>query len=452
MPNSIITATSTFDLIKNPITTELITGVEFRYWQADHFSESNDFHYAANESTTEYLIYDKSQIRYDYSSIVQNLSCYWRLNISPSEKFKIMADIQAAQYYSEVEENPIQLFDYGTGEYLDEYIYNTKDMVDADGVKMFNEEDFKRTWSFISPKFGLNYKATDKFSMFVNYSIAHKEPKVSDWYSYTYGPNQDGYLGGVQVKELKPEKVITYEFGYTFRDFDKKINLNIYRTYYLDKIGRVTMPVDGEEQTITANYGDATHQGIELSTSGKTSGFDYYASGTISRNRWNKMDVESIGSTPAEELLGNVVPYSPERMASGSLGYTFDYLANEGSLRYGMDFKWWDDYYCNMANEYDRPVEYIDENGDKYYVTETFSSELPYFLTMGANITYKCKFFNKDLMIKLDINNFNNRDENYTKGYVGADYGRNDYLLDEYNLYVVPAPLLNIATTFEIKF
>ena len=97
-------------------------------------------------------------------------------------------------------------------------------------------------------------------------------------------------------------------------------------------------------------------------------------------------------------------------------------------------------------------MEYIDEDGDPYYVTETFSSELPYFLTLGANITYKCKFMTKDMMIKLDINNINNRDENYTKGYVGADYGRDDYLLDEYNLYVVPAPLLNIATTVEIKF
>jgi outer membrane receptor protein involved in Fe transport len=433
---------------------EVIAGYEFRYWLADHLAESNYFHYAANDTLTDvYNVYDDCQRRYDYSSSVRNISGFARFNISPTEKVNFMLDIQSAQYYSEVEENPVQLFDFGTGEFLDEYIYNTKEMTEDDTL-MFNDDDFNRTWEFVSPKFGVNYKATDQFSLFANYSIARKEPKVRDWYSYTYGPNQDGYVNGVQIKELKPEKVVTYEFGYTYRDFNRKINLNVYRTYYLDKIGSVTFPVDGEEQTLTANYGDATHQGIEMSFSGKTGGFDYGLSGIISRNRWNKMDVEKIGNTPAEELIGNVVPYSPEKTAAGNLSYTFSYLPNEGSLEIGTEFKWWDEYYCNEANEFERPiVDYIDEDGNEHYTEATFSSQLPHFFTLGFEATYKCKIFNnKELMIKMDFNNVNNREENYTKGYVGADYGRNDYMLDEYNLHVVPAPMFNIATTVEIKF
>ncbi|MDP8211396.1 MAG: TonB-dependent receptor [Candidatus Stygibacter australis] len=433
---------------------EVIAGYEFRYWMADHYVESNDFHYAANDSLTDaYNIYDQTQVSSDYSSSVRNLSGFCRFNISPSEKINFMADVQAAQYYSEVEENPIQIFDFGTGQFLDEYIYNTKEMTDNDTL-LFDDEDYKRTWEFVSPKFGMNYKASDKFSMFVNYSIAKKEPKVRDWYSYKYGPNQDGFVDGVQIKELKPEKVVTYEFGYSYRDFNRKINLNIYRTHYLDKIGSVTMPVDGEEQTLTTNYGDATHQGIELSFSGKSMGFEYGLSGTLSRNRWNKMNAETIGNTPAEELIGNVVPFSPEQMASGNLAYTFKYLPNDGSLKVGTDFKWWDEYYCNEENEYERPiVDYIDENGVTHYTEATFDSKLPHFFTVNMSVTYDCVVFgNKELMVKVDFKNVNNRDENYTKGYVGTDYGRNDYMLDEKNLYVVPAPKFNIATTVELKF
>ncbi|MCF7912375.1 MAG: TonB-dependent receptor [Candidatus Cloacimonetes bacterium] len=428
---------------------EVIAGYEVRYWLADHFAESNYFHYAVSDTLTDvYNIYDKSQIRYDYSSSVRNVSSFARFNISPSEKINFMADIQAAQYYSEVEENPIQIFDFGNGEYLDEYFYNTKDTL------LYDEEDYKRTWEFISPKFGLNYKASDKFNMFINYSIANKEPKVYDWYSYTYGPNQDGFIDGVQIKELKPEKVVTYEFGYSYRDFDRKINLNIYRTHYLDKIGKVTMPVDGEEQTLTTNYGDATHQGIEMSFSGKSLGFDYGLSGTISRNRWNKMNAETIGNTPAEELIGNVVPYSPEKMASGNLAYTFKYLPNDGSLKVGADFKWWDEYYCNEENEYNKfVIDFIDENDVVHYTEKTFSSQLPHFFTVNLEATYRCVIFgDKELMVKLDLNNINNREDNYTKGYIGKDYGRNDYLFEKYNLYVVPAPMFNIATTVEFKF
>ena len=433
---------------------EVIAGYEFRYWLADHLAESNYFHYAAPDSLEDpYYIYPKTQLRYDYSSSVRNLSGFCRFNISPSEKINFMADIQAAQYYSEVEENKVQLFDYGTGQFLDEYIYNTKEMTDNDTL-LFDDDDFKRTWEFISPKFGMNYKASDKFSMFVNYSIAKKEPKVKDWYSYSSGPNQDGFVKGVQVKELKPEKVVTYEFGYSYRDFNRKINLNIYRTHYLDKIGKVKMPVEVEEQTLTTNYGDATHQGIELSFSGKSMGFDYGLSGTLSRNRWNKMNAEEIGYDSAEDFIGKVVPYSPEQMASGNLAYTFKYLPNEGSLKVGADFKWWDEYYCNETNEYERPVvDYIDDNDVTHYTEATFDSQLPHFFTVNMSVTYNCVVFgNKELMVKVDLNNINSREDNYTKGYVGKDYGRNDYMLEELNLYVVPAPLFNLATTVEFKF
>jgi outer membrane receptor protein involved in Fe transport len=431
---------------------EVITGYEFRYWLADHFAESNYFHYAQNESSTDYMIYDETQKRYDYSSIVRNLSGYCRLKISPTEKINLMADIQAAQYHSEVEENLIELFDFGAGVFVDEFIYNTRNMMDGDSL-MFSDEDYKRTWEFISPKFGVNYKLSDKFSVFGNFSIAHKEPKVRDWYSYIYGPNQDGYVEGIQVRKLKPEKVITYEMGYSLRDYDKKVNLNIYRTSYLDKIGRVVMPIAGEEQTLTTNYGDATHQGVELSFSGNKSGFDYNASATLSRNRWNKMTAETIGNISADELIGKVIPFSPERMASGNLGYTIKHLPNNGSLRLGLDFKWWDEYYANELNEYQRPVQFVDEDGNFYYETVEFSSKLPHFFTIGAEVTYKCEIFNdKLLMLKINLNNLNNRESNYTKGYVGKDYGRNDYMIEQNNLYVVPAPLFNLAITLELKF
>jgi outer membrane receptor protein involved in Fe transport len=164
------------------------------------------------------------------------------------------------------------------------------------------------------------------------------------------------------------------------------------------------------------------------------------------------MEAETIGYTPADELIGNVVPYSPERMASGGIGYTIKHLGRDGNLRIGLNMKWWDEYYCNEENRYSRPVQYIDEEGNYYYQEETFSSKLPYFFTIGAEAKYEFRLMGSDCMLKLDFNNINNREENYNKGYVGTDYGRNDYLLDEKNLYVVPAPLFNIASTFEIKF
>lgn len=473
---------------------KLVIGGEMRNWNADHIGKRENFRHYNPEFTDNVETYEEIQTTYDYTTDVLNMSAFTRIQIKPTEKINILLDGQYARYSSQVDENPIEIYDMGTGEPTGYYFYSTKEMtevVEQDTILKFSEGDYKKVFSFFSPKLGINYNLSEYFNVMANYSLAYKEPRTSDWYSGYNGPDGNQmYIKNIVLQdsvgnyynqdeehfygELKPEKINTIEFGIGYDGVYFDIDANYYISEYEDKIERVNLPVTEEyyhaaedsigineyDANLTLNAGKARHQGLELSTKFKLNNFDSSASLTLSKNRWVSMNVDEIFGGSAEDMIGKVVPNSPETMANASIGYTFKELPLNGKLRIGFTGKYWDDYYANYTNEY--YSNYI-LDGTNYIAdtTSVTSSKLPYFIEFGTNIKYSFNIGGTEAFIRLDVNNVFNRENflsanvrtDYNRGYYdGNDEWQDDYLTGNEYMYVTPAPLLNVFLTMEVKF
>ena len=187
----------------------------------------------------------------------------------------------------------------------------------------------------------------------------------------------------------------------------------------------------------TLNAGKALYHGVEFELSGTYKLFDYGGSLTFSRNRWKKMNVKAIFEVPSEDVVGKVVPFSPERMASLNLGYHFT-VHRDHHYRMGIRFNYWDEYYGTYSNNY------IKEDGT------VEDAKLPMFLDISVQMSFTKSLPNADLIFRIDANNLLNRKDNYMRAQYTIDYTRNDFLAGKYHWYVLQAPLLNIFLTAEV--
>jgi outer membrane receptor protein involved in Fe transport len=417
---------------------KIVVGGEWRYWRATHIAQSWNMRYNGG-------VYAQHQDRYNYDGIVSNLSGFVRAQIQPIPELTLLLDGQYASYSSRVEENPIQIFDYQKGLFTDNWIYATKDN--------FEEEDYEKTFEFLSPKAGVNYNITEYLNVLANFSIANKEPRLTDWYSRSGGP--DDYqtwtdsLDVTHVEELDPEKAITMEFGIGYEGVGWNLSTNFYMTDYEDKLESTYLE---EGETVTINAGSARHQGVELAAGFLFGNIDGNISATYAQNRWTEVDVDEIFGKDAEDIVDKVVPFSPEQMANFGFGYTFNLPG--GDLRIGLSGNWWDEYYGSYTNdfytEYDPPVNYWE---DPIPVESSLTdAKLPYFFALNSDISYAFKLGSKNASIRLDLKSINNREDNYTRAYWGKDYGRDDILNGINYMYVTPAPLFNAFLTAEVKF
>jgi len=504
----------------------VIIGGEGRFWQADHYKEGSDFLHYNPEDADSVSSFDAYMRDYDYSSKVLNTSGFARTKInipfdSVIQNINIMLDGQYAVYHSEVEENLIKFFDPIQGEFIDEGYYSSKmdsidvwvheDNGDSTLVRQtkFDDDDYKRTFDFFSPKFGVNVNIDDNWNVLANYSIVYKEPKLSNWYDRSEGPGMNQLDDIGREYDITPEKASTIEFGVGYKNGDLKADLTMYSTKYVDKIESVTFGQGDQLTTATINAGEATHQGIELSFSSTFGNFDTNASTTLSKNRWGALNFDKIFYEDAADVEDKVVPFSPEKMASGGIGYTFQEMPLNGTLRIGLNGKWTDDYFTTYDNVYCKQLYYFDDDGNfqsigehefvenadgeghydlnpdtgEYYTnfqnTGEYdrewilrSSKLPAFLELNGSLSYKFNIGNHEAAIKLNVNNILNKKDNYSKAYITRAYGMqikqadgsfDDPVFGEaatsgnstgggYYPYLSPSPLLNIFLTLEYKF
>ncbi len=449
-----------FDLIST------FVGGEFRRWDAEHYAEVKDLRYYNPLEENNLGIYRKGQRRYDYDTVVNNLSAFVRVktkqeicerfydyisvyNDTYRMPFFISGDIQYATYTSEVSENPIHIFDYNTGAFLEETFYQTKDMteVDTDGniVKKFADDDYKKTFDFISPKIGINVNYTDEFNIMYSFALAHKEPRVSDWYDRDDGPDagQEYTTPNLEIvyEDLKPEETVTHELGIGYITKKYTAEVNLYYTTYSDKIENMT----DSRGSLTVNAGKAIHKGIEVSTSAILfKKIDLQGSCTLSQNRWDDMHYDKIFNVSSEEINGKVVPFTPEIMGNISAGYTLPIKKDKSSLRMTATWNFRDRYFGTYTNKRDQ-IDPVTGNA-----TEV-SSELPYYMTTDLAFKFDTKIKTKKVSFRLDLNNIFNRDNIASADYT-TDYGREDYLKEIKTMYVVPAPEFNVFLTTEITF
>jgi outer membrane receptor protein involved in Fe transport len=416
---------------------QLIAGGEGRIWRGHRESEAWFLRYSdlwVEErqywaSLGEINPLGKFQSIYNYDTRVNNFSAFGRTSVKPLDWLTIQAGGQYSYTQMKVIEIPVQFMDFGKFEFFDLLYRTSADQVDESGNKKFTDDDYRRTYKYFCPWIGANINMGKHFNLFTNYAMSKKEPAILNWYDFDKGPiKKDG-----DDSTLKPESVNNCEVGIGFNSLQLKTNVNYYYTVYDNKIESV---VDINDRYQTLNAGKAIYQGLELEFSGVLDKLDFAGSATIAKNRWKKMDAQEIFGSSADEVVGKVVPFSPERIFTFLCGYRFmPYPKHQ--YRFGLKLYYWDEYYGTYTNQYTKA------NGT------TAFAKLPYFLNLSANLSFTMKLPKVDITFRLDANNIFNRSDNFVRAQYTIDYTRTDDLAGKYNWYVLQAPLFNIFFTTE---
>ncbi len=258
---------------------DLTFGLETRYWDGRHKGEiMNSFQHENIEYAVggEDILFEEGDLYYDYTTTKPQISVFghglWRFG-----PVSIMTDVQYSyRHYQTIEDMPgSNNLPVAGGEY---------EMMNADG-EMVGYDLVNETWdySFINPKFGINYNLGEHFSTFVNYSQTYNEPRVK--YFYNYGAPWD---------DIDLETATDYEFGISSYFTHVNTKVNLYRINFDNKTLQTTDPTKANEPGYDykgrryAIVGSALYEGIEISNQVRLfEGLNWNTSFTYMRNQWS---------------------------------------------------------------------------------------------------------------------------------------------------------------------
>lgn len=407
----------------------VIAGGEYRQWNAEHFSDAENFQFYNEADPGNPIVVDNVEQRYNYDGDVTSYSLFARGQFSPTENLDIMLDLAWQHYDQEVDENPLRQYDFYNRTWTDIYARSTMDILSnwdaSSGVATAdvvanpaaNPDNYSRTYDFVAPKFGINWNITEAWNMFFNYSQAKKEPKVGDWYPRSRVP--------LSEDELKEESLTNAEIGVGYRTRNHHLAVNIYQMEFEDKIEYVT---DSLGERTTMNAGNADHEGIELSYNWAINrNFRFSSSWTFANNEWTDMNVQEIFGFDVEDVVGKHVPGAPEFMTYNELYYSSD-------TWYGfLSHYRFDDYYVLYDNS---ALTGLEDDGTLGTCDET-NLGVGYKMDLGGNTL--------DLAVRA-YNIFDN--EHWYGASWGRDYGRDG----QYHLGVLQAPKFNWYMTANYRF
>lgn len=256
---------------------------------------------------------------YDYYGARQSYSLFGHLSYDITQELKGMVDLQL-QYYK---------YDMS-----DDHRFNVT---------------FGKSYSFVTPRFGLNYAVNDDLTVFGNVSTAARQPAFKDIYDPTdywsnpfYKPLNFRPIGGgyeFEGKGLDPERLFDIELGSSYRAvIDENrldLKLNLYRMQISDEIIPYAGQVDDNGYPISGNADKTLHQGAELSARIDTR-YDVSLFGNISVNDDHFVDYAEYGFdwvnwVPIEyDRSGNRIGGFPSML--GSYGVTYRYKPASFSL------------------------------------------------------------------------------------------------------------------------
>lgn len=281
---------------------------------------------------------------------------------------------------------------YGDGEFI---------MHGKDGeIVKFKLVNLNRTTSFVQPKFGINYNATENFNVFGNVSLVRNEPDLGVFYNY-----------GRPHPDPKDEKLIDVEFGFGWRTDPLQAKVNLYQMTWSDKSleiedpSRAGQPGYSRTGERTELIGSSRHRGVEVEMaadlgkafedSGIPAGLGVRGSFTYMNNVWSEIldevaydddgepRVYAENEETEEELLfkdlvDTHVKSGPQTMISFGLTYT------QPRFFGGVDVNWYGRYY---ALDGDLPIKLESaEYGDKDRWSDTFDTFALVNLRAGVNL------------------------------------------------------------------
>jgi len=208
----------------------------------------------------------------------------------------------------------------------------------AIGKARFSGYDFHLDYSFLNPRVGLNWNATERWNLFGNYAHTKTEPILSEIYRAD-DPTAVPLFRVVDVANhvyedplIDPETLNDYEAGVGYRlgqapaaPEDRPVTGARFKAtgFWLDFRNEIVPngQIDRLGNPITGNAARSTHKGVELEGAlTHRSGIELEGNVSLSRNRFGDYR-EFVDSTTTNDFSGNVIALFPERLANVTLGY-----------------------------------------------------------------------------------------------------------------------------------
>ncbi len=196
----------------------------------------------------------------------------------------------------------------------------------AIGKDRYSGYDFHLTYSFLNPRVGLNWNATERWNVFGNYAHTKTEPTLSEIYQAD-DPTAVPLFRVVDVANhvyedplIHPELLSDYETGVGYRNGNSYLKLTGFKLDFRDEIvpnGQIT----SLGVPITGNAARSAHEGVEVEGGwAHPSGLEVSGNVSLSRNRFRDYR-EYVDSTTVNDFGGNTIAGFPSRLANVTLGY-----------------------------------------------------------------------------------------------------------------------------------
>jgi iron complex outermembrane recepter protein len=298
-------------------------------------------------------------------------------------------------------------------------------------------------------KGGANYNIDSHNNVFANIGFIQRPPLVA-----TIFINKKNDIN----PDSKPEKLLSYELGYQFRNSVFSANVNLYRSSYKDRAKTYTGPAnqDGSIPTYNISGLNELHQGIELDMKYRPVK-DVTLSGMLSVNDFHYTDdtgpaqitSDKPGSTPTNVpalllkglKIGEFGSASTSAQTTAALGLDVNIMPK---VKVGANYNYYVRYYASFDPTKVTSTAHFDTNPYVNY-------QVPNFSTMDLNVVYRFKFAGLDASFIGNVYNLLNT------AYLADAYELNptinqDYVTRTNALGVWYGTGRTFTTTFKIKF
>lgn len=166
--------------------------------------------------------------------------------------------------------------------------------------------DYSDSWHFFNPRAGLTFSWSPRHKAYASAALGHREPGRSDIKEIIYSRN-----AGDDKSDLRPEKMLDVEFGYTYTGAKFSASANVYLMEYWDMLLE-TGKLSDVGYAIKENVDRSWRRGIELAAGWQaTPWLRADANLTLSVNRIKDFTeyVQHVDTYDNWEMTGRTTPY-----------------------------------------------------------------------------------------------------------------------------------------------
>ncbi|MDZ7291381.1 MAG: TonB-dependent receptor [candidate division KSB1 bacterium] len=202
----------------------------------------------------------------------------------------------------------------------------TQERIGAYADKGYN---YTLNYNFLSPRVGAHYAVTPATNLFVNFSVARREPKDSDIYDAddpeVYPAFQrSGANINFDKPLIEPETLYDFELGLGFRKGNFEVKGN---GYWMDFHNEIvpTGQVDEDGFIIFGNADRSVHRGVEITAAFKTNiGLTFSGNASFSDNKfleYNELGYDENWNAVSFNRKNKTIAGFPNYLLNGRINY-----------------------------------------------------------------------------------------------------------------------------------